>query len=168
MTAEGDGAEAGASGLLTVSTLNPLRPKRFIFKHAARQLVGCLVARGDEAEPYTVELQPWGMIIGRLVDKDGKPRPWVDLMTSDWGDALKDPARGVIAYGQKTGADGRFRYDALVPGLEYRAHAVGENAAKGGFGIVIDRVVLKPGETRDLGDVQARDDTKEMKREPSL
>ena len=33
---------------------------------------------------------------------------------------------------------------------------MGEEAQKKGFGVVIDRVVLKPGETRDLGDVRAR------------
>ncbi len=167
VTPEGDGALIGPAGELTVSKLNPLRPARFIFKHAAKKLVGCLVAKGDEAEPYAVKLQPWGTIVGRLVDKEGKARPSVDLMTSDWQAAAKDPARGVIPYGQKTGADGRFRYEGLVPGQAYSAHAVGEQAMKGGFGVVIDHVILKPGETRDLGDVQARDDTKEMKREPA-
>jgi len=33
---------------------------------------------------------------------------------------------------------------------------VGEEAQNKGFGVVIDCVVLKPGETRDLGDVRAR------------
>jgi hypothetical protein len=35
--------------------------------------------------------------------------------------------------------------------------SVGRKAAEGGFGVVIDRVMLKPGETRDLGDVRARE-----------
>jgi hypothetical protein len=158
VVAEGEGAEATRTpGIVTVSGLVPLRPKRFTFRHDDRKLVGSLVARGDEAEPYTVTLQPWGTITGRLVDAQGKPRPRVDLMTSDWQEALTDPARGVIMFGQKTDADGRFRYDRLVPGQEYSADAVGDQALKGGFGVVIDRVVLKPGETRDLGDVQSRE-----------
>jgi RNA polymerase sigma factor (sigma-70 family) len=168
VTIEGEGGEVDKSGMLTIATLNPLRPKRFIFKHTKRKLAGCLIARGDETAPYTVKLEPWGTIVGRLVDKDGNPRPSVDLMTSDWQTAMRNPARGVISFGQKTGADGRFRYDALVPGQEYSANAVGDQAMKGGFGAVIDRVVLKPGETRDLGDVRSHDVTKEMKREPSL
>ncbi len=158
VTAEGEGAEATRTpGVMTVSRLNPQRPIRFTFRQQARKLVGCLVARGDEAEPYTVKLQPWGTITGRLVNTQGKPRPRVDLMTGDWQDAMIDPARGVILFGQKTDAEGRFRYDRLVPGQEYSADAVGDQAAKGGFGVVIDRVVLKPGETRDLGDVQSRE-----------
>ncbi len=118
--------------------------------------MGSLIARGDEAEPYTVQLQPWGTIIGRLVDTQGKPRPKVDLMTSDWQAAMVDPARGLLSGGLKTDEQGRFRVEGLVPGQEYSGNAVGAEAAKGGFGAVFDRVVLKPGETRDLGDIQSR------------
>jgi hypothetical protein len=164
VVAEGAGAESGSSsGVVTVSQLNPQRPKRFIFRHDARKLVGCLVAKGDEASPYVVQLQPWGTITGRLVDAGGKPRPNADLMTSDWQKALSDLTRGVIFYGGKTDRDGRFRYERLVPGQSYSVNVVGEQGLKGGFGAVIDRVVLKPGETKDLGDVQARLDKPEMK-----
>jgi CarboxypepD_reg-like domain len=159
VTVEGDGAEmTKTSGLFTVSMLNPERPRRFTFRHQAKKLVGCLIARGDEPEPYTVKLQSSGTITGRLVDAEGKPRPKVDLTASNWQSAMIDPARGVIPSGQKTNADGRFRYEGLVPGQQYSASAsaVVGKAAKVGYGIVIDRVVLKPGETRELGDLQAR------------
>jgi RNA polymerase sigma factor (sigma-70 family) len=161
---EGSGAlSSPASGVVTVSQLNPVRPQRFIFRQDAKKLIGFLIAGGDEPAPYVVKLQPWGTITGRLVDPEGKPRPRVELMTRDWQRALLDPARGVILYGQKTDKDGRFRYERLMPGQEYSAVAVGEQAMKGGFGVVIDRVVLKPGETKDLGDVQSRMDKPEMK-----
>ena len=164
VVAEGSGAESNPiSGVVTVSQLNPLRPQRFKFHQDAKKLVGFLIARGDEPEPYVVKLQPWGTITGQLVDAEGKARPRVDLMTRDWGAALLDLARGVIHYGQKTDKDGRFRYERLMPGQEYSAVAVGEQAAKGGFGVVIDRVVLKPGETKDVGAVQSRMDKPEMK-----
>jgi hypothetical protein len=154
VTVEGEGGETTKTpGLLTVSRLNPRRPTRFTFHHQAKKLAGSLIARGDETKPYTINMQSWGTITGRLVDAAGKPRAGVDLMTSDWQTAVIDPARGIIASGRKTDADGRFRYEGLVPGQEYSAHGVGE---KGALGVVIDRVVLKPGETRDLGDVQSR------------
>ena len=159
VTVEGDGGETTKTpGLLTVSKLNPLRPTRFTFRHQAKKLVGCLIARGDETEPYTVKMQSWGTITGRLVDAEGKPTPRVDLTASDWQTAMIDPARGrdSLPAKQTDMADGRFRYEGLVPDAEYSANAVGGEAAKGGYGIVIDRVVLKPGETRELGDVQAR------------
>ena len=103
-----------------------------------------LLPKATKPEPYVVKLQPWGTITGRLVDAEGKPRPRVDLMTSDWRARSIDPARGVIHYGQKTDNDGRFRYERLVPGQEYSADAVGEQAAKGGFGVVIDRLCSSP------------------------
>ena len=165
VAAEGDGAESGSGGRpVTVSQLNPQRPRRFIFRHDGKKLVGFLIARGNEVEPYTVKLQAWGTITGRLVDASGKPRPKVDLMTTDWQEALTDPARGVILHIAQTDSEGRFRYEKLVPGQAYSANAVGEQAQKGGFGVVIDSVVLKPGETKDLGDVQSRLDKPEMKR----
>jgi hypothetical protein len=43
-----------------------------------------------------------------------------------------------------------------VPVQSYTGSAVGEEAQNKGFGVVIDGVVLIPGETRDLGDVRAR------------
>ena len=85
-------------------------------------------------------------------------------MTVDWERALADPARGVILHIAETDREGRFRYEKLVPGQAYSANAVGEQAQKGGFGVVIEHVVLKPGETKDLGDVQSRLDQPEMKR----
>jgi hypothetical protein len=157
VTVEGEGGETTKTpGLLIVSRLNPKRPTRFTFRHQAKKLAGSLIARGDETKPYTINMQSWGTITGRLVDAAGKPRSGVDLMTNDWQTAKIDPARGFSASGRKTDADGRFRYEGLVPGQQYSAHGVGEKAAQGGFGVVIDRVVLKPGETRDLGDVQSR------------
>jgi hypothetical protein len=162
VTVEGDGGDTTKTpGLLTVSKLNPNRPKRFNFRQQAKKLVGCLIARGDETEPYTVKMQSWGTITGRLVDAEGKPTPGARLVTSDWQAAVIDPARGVFPDGAKTGADGRFGYEGLVPGQEYSANAIGEKAANGGYSVVIDRLVLKPGETRDLGDVQTRLDKPE-------
>ena len=156
VTAEGEGAEAtGTPGVMTVSKLNPMRPRRFIFRHDGRKLVGFLLARGDEAEPYTVRLQPWGTISGRLVEAEGRPRPRAHLMTIDWQASHDDPARGILP-DVKTDDQGRFRIEGLVPGQSYNGNAVGEEAQTKGFGVVIDRVVLKPGETRDLSDVRAR------------
>ena len=156
VTVEGDGAATTKTpGLLTVANLSPLRPKRFIFRHQAKKLVGYLIAKGDETEHYAVKLEPWGTLTGRLVDAEGKPRPGVDLAGDRLTDLI-DPARGFIHFGQKTDSNGRFRFEGLVPGQQYSASAVGKKAVTGGFGVVIDRVSLKPGETRDLGDVQAR------------
>lgn len=156
VTADDEAAEATRTpGVMTVSRLNPMRPRRFTFRHDARKLAGFLLARGDEAEPYVVRMQPWGTISGRLVDAQGRPRPKAYLMTTGWAE-LNDPARGILPR-VDSDAQGRFRIDGLVPGQSYSADAVGEEAAKNGFGVVVDRVVLGPGEVRDLGDIRARE-----------
>jgi RNA polymerase sigma factor (sigma-70 family) len=153
-----EGAESTKTpGVMTVPGLNPMRPKRFTFRHDGRKLVGFLLLRGEEAGPHSVRLQPWGTIAGRLVDEQGRPRPGAYLLTSDWKDAQDDPTRGLVL-GIKTDAGGHFRIEGLVPGQSYTASAVGDEAVNRGFGVVIDRVILKPGETRDLGDVRARPD----------
>jgi RNA polymerase sigma factor (sigma-70 family) len=150
-----DGAEPTAEpGVFSVSKLNPLRPSRITFRHDGSKLVGFLMARGDEEAPYSVRLQPWATITGRLVDAEGRPRRIVQLMTI-WEAVRSDPALGILPGGIKTDDDGRFRFERLVPGQLYSGNAVGENA-KDGFGVVIDRVTLKPGEVRDLGDVKAK------------
>ncbi len=156
VTAEGEGAEATTTpGVATVSGLTPMRPKRFYFRHPGRKLVGFLLARGDEAGPYTVRLQPWGTVAGRLVDAEGRARPKAHLMSTDWGAAMNDPARGILP-SIDTDDQGRFRVEGLVPGQSYSARAVGAEAEARGFGVVIDGLTLRPGETRDLGDVRAR------------
>ena len=157
VTAEGEGAEATKTpGVMTVSKLNPMRPKRFTFRHDGRKLVGFLLARGDEAEPYTVRLQPWGTITGRLVDAQGKPRPRAHADDHRLAGQTRTIRPAASCPHVKTDAEGRFRIEGLVPGQSYTGNAVGEEAQNKGFGVVIDRVVLKPGETRDLGDVRAR------------
>ena len=152
-----EGAQAGKEpGTLRLFKLNPLRKRRVVFRQNGEKLAGFLLARGDEPQPCTVTLKPWGTIEGRLVDAKGNPRPGVDLMTTNWGEINEDPAFGILG-GLKTDAEGRFRVEALVPGQSYSANAVGEKAMQGGYGVVIDNVVLKPGEVRNLGDVQSRE-----------
>ncbi len=150
----GDNAEATPdSSVFSISRLNPMRPRRVTFAQPDKHLVGFLMARGDEPERPSVTLQPWGAISGRLVNAQGKPRPHVKFQTKDWQAIVFDPVYGMVP-GGTTDGEGRFRVDALVPGQKYAAIVIGLNSGDE-FGSLFEDIVLKPGETKDLGDVHS-------------
>jgi hypothetical protein len=86
--------------------------------------------------------------MGRLVDENGKPRADVALELSfrpksweTWLSYFPEPI--------KTGPDGQFRFEALLPGYDYR---LSENQGELRFG-----GTLRLGQTKDLGDVQMKE-----------
>jgi RNA polymerase sigma factor (sigma-70 family) len=123
-------------------------PNRLDFIDRRRKLAGALVLRGDETGDLTVKLQPWGTVIGRVVDEEGKPRNDVEV----YGTRRERPdiERGSIATRSTVDARGRFRIEGLVPGIKYDAY--GQSASKA-FGPILDGVQIGPGEVKDLGDI---------------
>ena len=68
--------------------------------------------------PQEVKLAPAGAIAGRLVDEDGVP--WTGATLHVWmSDPDRPPSIG-CSFGEKVTADaqGRFRVEAFVPGVE--------------------------------------------------
>jgi RNA polymerase sigma factor (sigma-70 family) len=57
----------------TILGLRPGKRRTVTFLNPKRGLTGQLVLRGDEIKPQTITLQPWGVLIGRIVDNDGQP-----------------------------------------------------------------------------------------------
>src|SRR5262249_39878941 len=132
---------------------------------------------GDEKEPWTVRLESLGALTGRVVDADGRPWPGLkvsaryninalesarvaakDFFDLPWDLLYQYPAwHNVINREATTGADGRFRIDDLVPGLEYDLAAkVGE----GEWGVpVVTRVQLAiaSGKAKDIGDLKSKE-----------
>jgi hypothetical protein len=149
----------------SLTKLHPDRVRRITFVKEDRKLIGFLMARGDGVEPYIVRMQPWGTLTGRLLDEDGNPirahAPATKQQTSariDLGNyngivTNSDPEVGVHP-GAETDADGRFHIERLVPGQRYSGRVyrgMGMSAA-----IAFENVILKPGETRDLGDIRTK------------
>ena len=60
------------SAEIAVYALDPSRPRRVIVRHDGRKLIGSVDLKGDETGSRTVKLEPWGAVIGRVVD-DGGP-----------------------------------------------------------------------------------------------
>lgn len=136
---------------LPVVGLHPDRPRRILFFHEDRQLIGFLMASGDGEAPYTVRMQPWGAVTGRILDDSGKPLAHTTLTAATSGIVTNpDPTVG-DSVGAKTGADGRFRIERLVPGLKYTARVY---PRRGQFlGNAFENLVVEPGEVHDLGDM---------------
>jgi hypothetical protein len=127
----------------TVHGLNPRSTRTVVFERDALGLGKTLTLRGDEAEPLTVQLEPYGAVVGRLVDANGKPMAELTLGLV----GRNCPVRG---YAQ-TDAQGRFRA-ALVPGCKYRLEQGPCRLSR-----AIEGVVVRSGEIKELGDLRVSD-----------
>jgi len=133
-------------GHFTAKVLDPAHPRWFFFYHAQRQMGAAIQIRGDESKPLSVRLQPCGCVTGRVFDARGNPWPglgiygksetkYMSITTLRWWSHYVSAC---------TGADGRFRMEGLIPGVEYRI-SVGEHRYS---------VTLASGEAKELGDVK--------------
>jgi len=137
-----------------VGGLEPGYPRLLVFTHKARKLVGAAVLKDEDLRsnaPLEVKLLPAGAIAGRLLDDDGLP--WAGATLHVWM-SDPDPLKRLgfrCAFGEAVTADaqGRFRIEAFVPGVETEVTIDGGNALR--------KPALKPGELRDLGDVMAKE-----------
>jgi protocatechuate 3,4-dioxygenase beta subunit len=140
----------------TIFALDPKKPRRLFFWHAERKLAGTLALRGDEKEPVVVRLGRARAVTGRLLDRDGQPLADADIFLN-WS----DPAGGQLYGGAqvrprvRTGKDGRFRFEGIVPELKFKLGiSRGETIFLGDPPIGVRRV--KAGETLDLGDIRVK------------
>ena len=143
--------------VIKVHGLDPSRPRRLTVRHAGRGLIGSIYLRGDELGPLTLQLQPSGTIAGRLVDRDGRPRGGVGIISTGGSNPSRPAEQGILPGGDhgggiRIGPDGTFRVEGLVPGLKY-----GGEAAEGfsGLGSLFQNVTVAPGEVKSLGDLEA-------------
>jgi hypothetical protein len=147
-----------------ITKLHPTRSRRIIFLKEDRKLIGFLLAWGDVDTAYTVRLQRWATVTGRIVDEnggafvaqepaEGRVEPAVGLATNRrFAIATHDdPAVGTVP-DSGSESEGRFRIERLVPGLRYSCDIY---RGTGGYaGLAFEDLVLKPGETRNLGDIR--------------
>ena len=108
-----------------------------------------MLARGDADTLYTVPMQPWGSVTGRIVDENGRPAK--TSLSSLRDEALleinPDPTIGVFQ-ASNTDEKGQFRIDQLIPGQHYSAEMYRNFKY---VGVAFENLVLGPGEVRDLG-----------------
>jgi RNA polymerase sigma factor (sigma-70 family) len=138
--------EARKTAEFTVRAFNPRRPREVFFQHPETGLVGVVQAPKENGGAVTVRMEPGAVVTGRLVDADGRPRAGVEL------ELTFRRKEGVEASGSpqriQTDREGLFRIGALLPGYEYRL--------SDRRGDLLIGHALRPGETKDLGDVQVK------------
>jgi hypothetical protein len=148
--------QASGAGRFRLAALDPRQPRAFFFTHRQRRLGAVVLIKGDEPAGFTVQVRPCGTVTGRLLDPDGEPLAGRRLS----GEVEDDQKALAIRRGWggmfsgTTGKDGRFRIEGIIPGLEVGAHLEVGTATLGDK--VFQRLTLKPGETRDVGDVKVR------------
>jgi RNA polymerase sigma factor (sigma-70 family) len=138
-----------------ITGLHPERARRITFVKEDGKLIGFLLARGDGDAPYTVRMQPWATVTGRVLDEDGKPQPQASVSASTAREfaAHDDPSAGIFP-GATTDEHGRFRAERIVPGQSYGATIyLGIGRASGP---TFEGLQLAPGEVRDLGDLRLK------------
>ena len=147
-----------------VGGLEPGHPRLVVFTHKARKLVGAAVLKDEDLRSNAtleVKLVPAGAITGRLLDDDGLP--WAGVPLRVWMSDPDQPTRSGFgcAFGEAVTSDaqGRFRVEAFVPGVETEVIISVPNRVGGQLdgGNALRKPALKPGELRDLGDVKAKE-----------
>jgi RNA polymerase sigma factor (sigma-70 family) len=129
----------------SVRAFNPRSPRDVLFQHPEMGLVGVAQPPKDNGGSVPVRLEPGAAVTGRVVDAGGKPRAGVELTVSFhpksqpfWDDYYPKPIR--------TDGEGRFRFETLLPGYEFR---LSDGKGELHFGDA-----LRSGQTTDLGDVR--------------
>jgi beta-lactamase regulating signal transducer with metallopeptidase domain len=139
-----------ATPQFNVLSYQPDKPRQVFFLHQERRLAGSVLLEGPHTDPINVQLEPWGAIIGRIVDGNGNPQANALIRGHAPGHGGR-PGRGELPERHyQTDEQGRFRIEGFVPGLQYELELIVDGdvipTTEMDFGV-------KSGETRDLGDV---------------
>jgi RNA polymerase sigma factor (sigma-70 family) len=129
----------------------PSGPYRLDFFQSNRKLAGSLRLKGGETAELRVKLQPWGTVIGRVVDEEGEPQPGVEIFSTIRN--IPDPESGDLLNRPTADAQGRFRIEGLVPGVKYDAWGDAPHKATD-WKRILKGVQVGPGEVKDLGDIK--------------
>ncbi len=138
----------------------PGEKRAFAILHPERGLGAVYVSKGDEQDGKTIRLLPTGIIKGRLVDEEGVPSAGIEIHLSLSPDNSQSSEFNAYGFQIWTDEKGQFvghdviaeaKYSFFVPARVKQRKIVGRLHSG-------DRETwtIKPGETLDIGDVQAK------------
>jgi beta-lactamase regulating signal transducer with metallopeptidase domain len=140
-----------ASAEFEVHSLGSENKRALLFYHEGKKLAGAYLIQPDEMGPLTIGLKPCGTLTGRLVDENGAPVAVVQMSCDRYLESGSQLDYGSLPPGLRADEQGRFRVSGLVPGLKYNLRVW---QGRGISREPIKDVIIKAGETRDLGDVK--------------
>jgi hypothetical protein len=126
------------------------------FVQRERKLIGHVVVHGNEKQPLLVHLQPWGALVGRLVDERSKPL--ADVRVSLKYPELPRPGMRPPEKEIRTDEDGRFRVVGLLPDLDHELtleHGTKQDVSLSA-GAALKTLKTRTGETKNLGDISVK------------
>ncbi|WP_165250404.1 M56 family metallopeptidase [Paludisphaera soli] len=149
--------EPEASAEFVVEKLVPNAPRNVTAFLPEKKLIGTVKVAFGEAGPVVLKLEQHGQVAGRLVDAEGRPVPnWEIEPATLWISGRPDevPRPGQL----KTGPDGRFRMEGLIPGRKYTFHVWKPDPSMKQYPqarrvALVKDLVIASGETHDVGDV---------------
>jgi hypothetical protein len=136
------------------------KPRTLLFIQRSRKLAGSLVLKGTLKGPLSVRLEPWGAVTGRLIGDDGKPLPGVVITDMQRRLPPQEIVNG-LPTGEfiRTDQEGRFHIDGLAPGFSYEIDVIPpppKGIAAPYVQHLASGVIVKSGETKDLGDLKMK------------
>jgi len=144
---------------LTFTHTRPGEAESLVVLHEQQGLGGCVEINGDEADPIAVTLRALGTVKGRLVNEKGLPRANVQIQAMYLRDQSVHRHVGQLDAAARTGPDGSFQIQRLVPGLFYSFEVLMEpeqdKALRSEGYLQRGRWALGP-QPRDWGDVQVK------------
>jgi hypothetical protein len=112
-------------GLFTVSGVPKEHDCQVVFRNLQRNLGASRILShpGDEQPPPAMEvvLQPMETVHGQVLDRDCKPLANAVVYMIQWQGSSGEPCCP-----QAVAADGRFKFESLVPGVKYMFQVVAE------------------------------------------
>lgn len=110
-----------AESSCTIYALGADRPRRVCLLHPERRLATALTLTGEEPQSVTVRLAASASVSGRAIDADGVPFADAVVQLSYAQNNVKDLERilSVERPAVKTDAEGRFKWDNIIPGERF-------------------------------------------------
>jgi len=140
------------SSAFRVTGLAPGHPRLLNFYHPKHHWGVVLQVRAGDPGPLTVRLQPCGILTGRLVNAEGKPRPRVVVQALLTRGALPNAEGSGRELSATSDDRGCFRIEGLVPAAKYDLFTLEPFSM---LSPLAKALSLGTGEAKELGDLPA-------------